>query len=161
MSNDLTVAKAGKPSPRKNAHAQMVLDKIGVDGLLERVANGDSLQQIGASLGMSRMAVSEYLDRFADSGAYARARKDAAEAWAERAWQCLQLRDEEIDMPRVNLARHKEAHCMKRAAIADARYSDKASVELTGANGGPIQSASLVTVYIPANGRDERVIEPE
>lgn len=64
-------------------------------------------------------------------------------------------------MPRVNLARHKEAHCMKRAAIADARYSDKASVELTGANGGPIQSASLVTVYIPANGRDERVIEPE
>lgn len=40
------------------------------------------------------------------------------------------------------------------------KYRDHASVELTGKDGGPVQTQATVTVYIPDNGRDDRDTSP-
>ena len=162
MPTDLTVESNAQDtryySPRALANKQ-ALDAVGIDTILERVSDGHTLRQIASDIGVAHTVLIAYIDRFAAPEQYARARQESAEAWADRGWQCLQLGDEEIDAARVNLARYKEQHCMRRAGIANPRYSEKQQVELTGANGGPVQS--LVTVYVPANGRDERVIDAE
>ena len=81
---------------------------------------------------------------------------DSAESWLDRGWQELQDAEGK-DTAAVQLARHREQHCRARAAIANPRYSDKAAIELTGPNGGPIQSQHAVIVYIPDNGRDDPI----
>lgn len=143
---------------RKPARAFDKLDAAGLERILDRVRDGQTAKAIAADIGVSQSMFWAWLDRISAHDLYTRARADSAEAWAERGLAAIETCDD-TNSASVNKARYLESHCRWRAGIANSRYSEKQQVELTGANGGPVQS--LVTVYVPANGREERVIDAE
>ena len=135
------------------APALATIERVGLDAILDRIRSGQSQRQIAEALGIGIASLCKYLADPSRSEQSARARMDSAEAWLDRGMQAL----EEArggDAAAVQLARAFEQHCARRAAIANPRYSDKAAIELSGPNGGPIQGQAVVTVYVPANHRD-------
>jgi len=145
---------------RRRGESLALTERYGMDKVLERVSQGDSVIAIARDVGIPARTLYNHLESLDIAADYKRARDLSAETWAERGWQCLQLPEDKIDPARVQLAWRKESHCMKRAGIANARYADKANVEVSGPNGGPIQQA-VVHVYLPDNGRDAKLIEGE
>jgi hypothetical protein len=138
-----------------HGEAMALLERYGIDSLLDRYSNGETLTDIARALYVNVKTLTAFVNRFAQASEYAHAKECHAEAWADRGWNTLQAGENEVlDSASVNLKRYKEQHCRWRAGIANSRYSEKQSVELSGPNGGPIQAQSVVTVYIPANTRD-------
>ena len=143
---------------RSDAHHMRALEETGIDALCGMVESGMTLAEIAKRLGVQQASIYRWLDRFGYRQQYARALEDSAEALADRGLEALQSADESSSAS-VNAKRAIEDHFRWRAGVRNRRYSEKQQVELTGANGGPVQS--LVTVYVPANNRDERVIDAE
>ena len=152
MSED-TLSASNAPTLSSHARNKLALERAGAEEILDRIRAGETQTDIAAALGVSRQALTRYMSEHVDSVEFARARAESAEYWADRGWQCLQ-EAKGTDAAAVNLARYMEQHCMRRAGIVNARYSEKQSVELSGPNGGPIQAQSVVTVYVPQNNRD-------
>jgi len=142
------------PAESARTANRRALDNAGVETILDKIRAGDTQTEIAAALGVSRQALIRYLAENVDADKYTRARIESAESWADRGWECLQTA-REGDSAAVNLARYMEQHCMRRAGIVNARYSEKQSVELSGPNGGAIQTQSQVLVYVPHNSRDD------
>jgi len=133
--------------------ALALIEQHGIDRILERYSNGETLAEIAQSIQISAQSLTAYVNRSAYALDYACAKDCHAEAWADRGWKTLQMEGEDVDSATVNRARYKEQHCRWRAGIASSRYSEKQSVELSGPNGSPI-AQSVVHVFVPANGRD-------
>ena len=70
-------------SPKKRALKETVA-KMGVEPILERIANGETIANIALALGTSAPMLSALLNRAENSDAYARARERRAERHAER-----------------------------------------------------------------------------
>jgi len=145
---------ANKRAPYQRGEALAIIERTGIDSILDRYANGESLTAIANTLRVSARSLMAYVNQVAHASDYAHARECHAEAWANLGWGSVQMDGEVVDSATVNRARHKEQHCRWRAGIASSRYNEKQAVELSGPNGGPIQAQSIVTVYIPANTRD-------
>ncbi|SRR5213593_2044801 len=84
----------------------------------------------------------------------ARAMRQSAEAWLDRGMRVLQDALDKKGNVDPTAARAYAIECARRAAIRNPQYRERNHVELSGKDGGPMQSESVVTIYIPHNGRD-------
>lgn len=128
------------------------------DKICERLADGESLRQICADDAMpSRSAVFKWLGKhpeFADQ--YARAREEQAETLAD---EIVGIADETevraqgedgevvLSLDPTAIARNRlrvDARKWVAAKLKPKKYGDKVQTELTGANGGPVQTVSRI-----------------
>ena len=124
------------------------------DAICERLADGDSLRAICEDYGMpNRATVFRWLGLYPEfSDQYARAREDQAESLADEivsiADQMPPMTDSgSTDSGHVSWQKNRiEARKWVAAKLKPKKYSDKIQQELSGPNGGPIQSVSEIVV---------------
>ena len=139
------VMGCGRPS----GYSQELADLI-----CERLADGHSLRAICEAEGMpSRSMVFRWLDAYPEFGdQYARAREDQAESLADEivaiADQMPPMTDSgSTDSGHVSWQKNRiEARKWVAAKLKPKKYSDKIQQEVSGPNGGPIQSVSEIVV---------------
>jgi len=149
------MARKGTALVSRNAYgvARAKLENIGIDRLCERIEAGESMHEIARDLRIAVSTLHGFLNRDGHAEKTALAMQASAESWLDRGTQALN-EARGGDTAAVQWARAVEQHCARRAAIRNPRYSERAAVELTGPNGGPVQTQPQVLVYLPDNGRD-------
>ena len=129
------------------------IEHFGFDGILDSIRAGKSQSEIAKSLGVHCATLTRFLREDDERARQTdRAMTDSAEAWLDRGMRALE-EARGMDTAAVQLARAVEQACARRAAIRNPRYSEKRAVELTGADGGPLQVQPVISVYLPSNGR--------
>ena len=130
------------------SYSEEVADKI-VHGLTE----GKSMREVCAVEGMpDRVTVVRWMasnEAFASN--IARARELQADYMDDLILETANAcNSETAQADRVRIW----AYQWRASKLRPKVYGDKVTQELTGANGGPIQTQSTVTVYMPENERD-------
>ena len=131
------------------------MDAIGIDAICARIIDGDMLATICEDIGVSRPALTAWLNADPERQARAdRARIDAAASYVEAAERAII--DAPSDSTELTRARELAHHYRWKAAKSNPRrYGDKVTQEITGADGGPIQTAAI-TIDASALDPDQR-----
>src|SRR5207248_8494655 len=134
-------AKERKRTPlvTRDTHrtVRVKLERIGIDRLCARIEGGESMHEIARDLKVAVSTLHGFLHRDEHADKTAFAMQASAESWLDRGTQALN-EARGGDTAAVQWARAVEQHCTRRAAIRNPRYSERAAVELSGPNGGPI-----------------------
>ena len=120
---------------------------------MDRIRAGETNRDIAKKLNIHPATLCRYLNEDAHAQQYDRAKADSAEALLDCGMEALE-QARGGDATEVQRARAVAQEYARRAAIRNLRYSDKRALELTGPNGGPVQTQPQVVVYLPDNGRD-------
>lgn len=128
-------------------------DNFDIDEICELIVAGNSITAIAKGLGVPHSHLLMWIERDQDRSVRAReARRVTAQLWDEQATALIAKAGNSLDLAKAKEIAH---HYRWRASkISPKIYGDKVTQELTGANGGPIQTQSSVTVYMPENARD-------
>ena len=131
------------------------MDAIGIDAICARITDGDMLATICEDIGVSRPALTAWINSDPERQARAdRARIDAAASYVEAAERAII--DAPSDSTELTRARELAHHYRWKAAKSNPRrYGDKVTQEITGADGGPIQTAAI-TIDASALDPDQR-----
>ena len=151
-------AKTQQKSAGRPKVTQEKLEKV-----IERMCEGESLVQICKDRDMpSRGTVLNYAylkgnnadDDFAKrfAQAYREAAEIRSESWAE---DILNISDS-VDADKDQIAKARLRVDARKWLLSkiNARYGDRQAHEISGPNGGPVETESKVTFYIPKNGRE-------
>ena len=135
--------------------ARMVLETIGIDAICSRIVDGEMMSDICRDIGVSRPTLTEWINSDPDRQARSdRARIEAAAAYVEAAERAIL--DAPSDSTELTRARELAHHFRWKAARSNPRrYGDRVTQEITGADGGPIQTASI-TIDASALDPDQR-----
>jgi hypothetical protein len=132
--------------------ARTKLDSIGIDALLERLEQGESISSIASGVGVSATALKNYLHADDDRSARTQAALSiGAEVYETRAWQALDIKAEVLDNPAVatalvSLAREQAQALWRSASVRDRRFAtDRASVVVNNDN-RRLQQLTIVSV---------------
>lgn len=113
-----------------------------VDDLIERIATGQSIRQFCAETKMQAATIYGWMVRDeAIHQRYMRARNAQMDVWAER---LVEMASDATPEDQAVVRLRIETHKWLMSKLANNRYGDKTTTELTGANGGPIQIAQQV-----------------
>jgi transcriptional regulator with XRE-family HTH domain len=125
---------------KKAAPAAGKVGAKGISAICARVADGATLTAIAKEIGVSFGTLSAWLEANPERSARAReARTLAARLWDEKAEESLTKAKSKFALSRAKELAH---HYRWRAAkVAPRDYGDKLTQELTGADGGPIETA--------------------
>ena len=134
------MAKAASKKPAAKTGRKSSFDQAVADQVCERIALGESLRAICSEKGMPcRMTVFKWIrdfPSFADQ--YARAREDQAESFAD---DVVRIADQELDPNRARV--RIDARKWAAGKLKPKVYGDKVQTEVTGADGGPIETVEL------------------
>ena len=135
--------------------ARMILEAIGIDAICSRIVDGEMMGDICGDIGVSRPALAAWINSDPERQARAdRARIDAAAAYVEAAERAII--DAPSDSTELTRARELAHHYRWKASKSNPRrYGDKVTQEITGADGGPIQTAAI-TIDASALDPDQR-----
>jgi len=154
------------PTPKPRANARRAVDQLtvrarieakGLEPILDWIRSGATNREIAEKLNIHPATLCRYLNDDAHAQQYERAKADSAEALLDRGMEVLE-QARGGDTAEVQRARALAQEYARRAGIRNARYSERAAVELTGPNGGPLQTQPQVVVYLPDNGRQRHNI---
>lgn len=107
------------------------------DLIIEDLTSGKPLRQICREQGVGKSAVYDWLDDDAELlGRFARARERGGHEIAD---ECLEIADDREEDPASRRVRI-ETRLKLLAKWDPKRYGERTQTELTGANGGPVQS---------------------
>jgi len=136
-------------SPRRTE-----LDQLGIDGLCDRIINGESQRKICASLGITLAIMGRWIALDPDRSARVReARMQAADAYADMAEDDLEALPARPEPGEVAKARELASHRRWKAAMANPeRYAPRQTQKHVGPDDGPIQHAIAI---------DPKDLEPE
>jgi hypothetical protein len=134
--------------------ARRRIDALGLQQILDRIRAGETNRDIAKKLNIRPATLCRYLNEDAHAQQYDRAKADSAEALLDCGMEALE-QARGGDATEVQRARAVAQEYARRAAIRNLRYSDKHALELTGPNGGPVQTQPQFVVYLPDNGRDK------
>jgi hypothetical protein len=131
--------KGGAP-----ALAQQALDTEGLESICARVCDGETLTGIAHSLDVSFGSLQTWLEAVPERSARVKeARRRAARMWDEKALKGIEEAADAFALAKAKEAAH---HLRWRASkIAPADYGDRQAVELSGKDGGPIQTQAVLT----------------
>jgi hypothetical protein len=135
------MAKTGRPSTYRPEYCA-VAEELG--------AQGKSLAQIGAACGVARVTLWEWADQNPEfAKAIARARDLALAWWEEQAHLGMW---ETPEGARLN----PQLWSRSMAARFPDDYRESKKTELTGANGGPLQTQSvIISTGVPSDSFDD------
>lgn len=123
------------------APAKDALDALGLDGVCARICDGDTMTGIAQSLGITFGSLSTWLEASPERSARTReARALAARQWDEQALTKIENASDAFELSKAKEVAH---HLRWRATKIAPAYSDRQAVELTGKDGGPIQTEAL------------------
>jgi hypothetical protein len=124
------------------APGQARLDLIGIDALCAKVADGVPMIEIAAEAQVSFGTLQTWIEAVPERSARMReVRRQASRMWDERALQGIERASDPFELAKAKEAAH---HLRWRASkIAPADYGERISAELTGKDGGPIQTRNL------------------
>lgn len=121
------------------------LDAIGDDAVIVMIESGRTQREIAAEAGVDVTTLNQWLHRDEKRSARVKlAMSGSAEAWLDRGLETIASalsKESGIDS---NAAKAYAQECARRAAIRNPHYRDKADVALTGANGGPVETVSVI-----------------
>ena len=134
--------------------AMMVLDAIGIEAICSRIQEGEMMTAICADIGVSLTSLATWFAADPERALRAnQARMAAADAYVEAAEQAIL---DCIDPAMMTRARELAHHRRWRASkMNPRRYGDRVTQEITGADGGPIQTAAI-TIDASALDPDQR-----
>lgn len=135
--------------------AALILDAVGIGTICARIQDGDMLSDICRDIGIARSTLAAWCNSDPDRAAqFAQARIEAAGAYVEAAERAIL--DAPSDSTELTRARELAHHYRWKASKANPRrYGDRVTQEITGADGGPIQTASI-TIDATALDPDQR-----
>jgi len=139
-------ARTAFDAPKKRASDK--LDDVGITAISERILDGDTFGEIAESIGVSRHALADWLEKPEHKDISARAREDSAEAWLDKGLKQIKdgiYKDSGID---AGAARAYAQECARRASIRNARYREK--VALGGDTDNPINVKTSLEVSFVA-----------
>lgn len=148
---------AGRPHVSEELLMQ-VIDRMCEGESLNQICKDQSMPSKGTVLNyamMNREADQEWVQNF--SKAYEIAKMVRAESWAD---EMMELADttipssEEIQKTRLQVDTRKWL-----VGKLLNQYSEKSRHEITGKDGGPVQSEQSVMFYLPDNGRNDKSLE--
>jgi hypothetical protein len=151
-------AKKAQPAAVEKRGRPTSYTKELADRILARIAAGDSLRKICKPKTMpaeSTVRLWATEDRNGFSAQYTRAREAQMDALAE---DILEIADGEGDVNRARLRVDTRKWLMSK--IAPKRFGEKRSHELSGPNGGPIQTVDLTNVSADDLERLEALFGP-
>ena len=153
----LVPVKTKRSGNRRTSRVRAVIEDTGFENILDRIRGGESQSEIARALHVHVSTLNRYLNEPSRTEETEAAKRDSAESWLDRGTDGLEDARGK-DAVAVQWARANEQHCARRAAIRNpARYSEKHGIEVTGADGGPVQTqSSMIHVYLPDNGRKKR-----
>ena len=142
------MAKSKRP-PTFNSPGE-ALEKIdafgGVEALEEMVARGVSYSDICEAIGISIVSLIQWIAADASRSSRMReARRISAFVWDERATERIERAEDGFSLQKAAQLAHHYRWRSKCAAPRD--YGDKVQQEVTGKDGGPIQSETKVTAH--------------
>lgn len=127
---------AKKASPAKNK-----LDVLGIDALCAMIVDGTTLTDAARKLEVSIGTLISWIEGDIERSARAReARVQSARIWDEKATQEIEAATDQFQLSKAKELAH---HYRWRAAkIAPRDYGDKVQTELTGKDGGPVETVT-------------------
>jgi len=130
------------------------LDELGIDGLCDRIVNGESQRKIALSLGIDPATLTRWISSDAQHSARVReARMQAADTYADMAEDDLEALPARPEPGEVAKARELASHRRWKAAMANPeRYAPRQTQKHVGPDDGPIQHAVAI---------DPKDLEPE
>lgn len=173
--NPLVASSKNTPSKRRSVKTQKKTKTPGrphvseelLMTVIERMCEGESLNQICKDTDMpsrgtvlnyallKREAEEEWVQRFAQ--AYEIAKQIRAETWAD---EMMELADQTV--PASEEIQKSKLQIETRKWLVGKllnQYSEKSRHEITGKDGGPVQSEQSVVFYLPDNGRKDKSLE--
>ena len=124
---------------------------INIDDVIDRIESGESQASIARSLGVGVATLSGRLNLPENAERSARARANSAEAWLDKGMDVLESALDKTGTIDASAARAYAQECARRAAIRNPQYRDTNKTEITGANGGAIETVSRIEL-IPMSG---------
>ena len=124
---------------------------INIDDVIDRIESGESQASIARSLGVGVATLSGRLNLPENAERSARARANSAEAWLDKGMDVLGSALDKTGTIDASAARAYAQECARRAAIRNPQYRDTNKTEITGANGGAIETVSRIEL-IPMSG---------
>lgn len=127
------------------ATSQAILESIGIDAICGMIMDGRTLTRIAEESGSSKTVLLRWLRSDPDRSARAReARAATAAVWDEMAEHRIETAGDEFELKKAKeLAHHYRWRASK---IAPGEYGDKASIELTGKDGAPVELITRIAI---------------
>lgn len=128
-----------------SAPAQEKLDSVGLDAVCAKIFEGLSLTAIAQEAAVSIGTLLTWISKDPERSARVReARAECAKLWDEKAEHGLEGAEDALQLAKAKELAH---HYRWRAAKTAPRdYGDKQAVELTGKDGGPVETADKTPV---------------
>lgn len=123
--------------------AKKTADKFDFEKILSRIEGGESQREIAASYKVSVSTLNGYINADDKCERSALAREMSAESWLDRGLDAIESALSKSGDVDPSAARAYAQECARRAAVRNPKYRDKVSAEISGANGGPIQSVTM------------------
>lgn len=141
------MAKSNKlPVRNEYGEAKAKLDAFGIESMEEAFARGESYQDICDVVGVSIIAMVRWIAADPERSSRMReARRISAFVWDERATERIERAEDGFSLQKAAQLAHHYRWRSKCAAPRD--YGDKVQQEVTGKDGGPIQSETKVTAH--------------
>lgn len=113
--------------------ARIAIEAVGIDGVISKIEEGDSLTKIAKGIGVARGSLVTWIDADPDRSARARsAIEAAAEADDERALEAIEALNKDSTPGDIAKAREKASHHRWRAKIKNPRrYGDRIQADVT------------------------------
>jgi hypothetical protein len=118
----------------------------GNETLIQRLLEGKTYQEMADEFQCGIATIHAWLHAEEIAEESARARESSAEAWLDRGLAVIASSLQKTGDIDPSAARAYAQECARRAAIRNPRYRDNSKVEVTGKDGGPVQSSVTLEI---------------
>jgi len=124
------------------------LDKIGIDAICARIADGEDDGTIAESLGMARTQLRDWIQSRGHGEKVSSARENSAEAWLDKGLSTIASALSKEGGIDSSAARAYAQECARRAAIRNPAYRDKQDVNHGGQPGNPVEFTKIERIIV-------------